>query len=67
MAFFQEKRQEIENLVFAQFGESLVCDIETGISKEILDRLFARDDTIVYDEQNRVKADFQSAMNFIGR
>lgn len=54
MALYQENKQEIENLVFTQFGESLVCDIETGISEEIWDRLFAGDDTIVYDEQNRV-------------
>ena len=54
MAFFQKKRQEIENLVFAQFGESLVCDIEKGLSKDIWERLFAKDDTIIYDEQNRV-------------
>lgn len=54
MAFFQKKRQEIENLVFAQFGESLVCDIEKGLSKDIWERLFTEDDTIIYDEQNRV-------------
>ena len=54
MELFQEKRQEIENSVFAQFGESLVCDIEKGLSKDIWERLFAEDDTIIYDEQNRV-------------
>lgn len=54
MELFQEKRQEIENSVFAQFGESLVCDIEKGLSEDIWERLFAEDDSIIYDEQNRV-------------
>lgn len=54
MALFQKKRQEIEDLVFAQLGESLVCDIEKGLSKDIWERLFAENDTIIYDEQNQV-------------
>ena len=51
---FNDNQCEIENKVFAQAGESIICDIEHGLSVEIWDKLFNSDSTFMDNEQDRV-------------
>lgn len=51
---FNDNKQEIEQEVFAQAGESIFCDIEQGLSNEIWQKLLNADSTFINNEQYRL-------------
>lgn len=51
---FCKHRQEIEDAVFTQFGESLLCDIEKCLSDKLWEKLLSKDETFITDEHERI-------------
>ena len=52
---YSENQCKIENDVFTQAGEDLLCDIEDEIPKELWDRILSRDTTLIQDDKIRVR------------
>lgn len=51
---FAENLEEIETPVLIQGGELLMCNIESGISDKMWDRIYALDETLIVDKQEKV-------------
>lgn len=51
---FYKHRQEIEDSVFTQFGESLLCDLEKCLSDKLWEKLLSKDETFIADKQERI-------------